>query len=254
MEWFYRLNGKETGPISAGDLRLLYRAGTISADTPIRRSDMPDWRPLRHFVKAAVPSKSQPAASAAAPDKQAAAQCSECGRTFAAGDLVRFDDHRICADCRPRLVQKLRTGSLAQNVLVYAGFWPRFGAKFIDALILFVVNLAAGLLFFRAFGKLEITDLTPGGWWVLQGIFNIIGLLYTTFFLGCFGATPGKMAFGLKVAAPHGGAIGYLRAAGRQLAEYLSSMIFLLGYIMAAFDGEKRALHDRICHTRVVRR
>jgi uncharacterized RDD family membrane protein YckC len=31
-------------------------------------------------------------------------------------------------------------------------------------------------------------------------------------------------------------------------------MILLIGYIMAAFDEEKRALHDRICSTRVVRR
>jgi len=29
-------------------------------------------------------------------------------------------------------------------------------------------------------------------------------------------------------------------------------MIFMAGYIMAALDDEKRALHDRICDTRVV--
>jgi uncharacterized RDD family membrane protein YckC len=31
-------------------------------------------------------------------------------------------------------------------------------------------------------------------------------------------------------------------------------MIFAIGYIMAAFDDEKRALHDRICSTRVIRK
>ncbi|PYS28021.1 MAG: RDD family protein, partial [Acidobacteria bacterium] len=32
----------------------------------------------------------------------------------------------------------------------------------------------------------------------------------------------------------------------------LSGIILLIGYIMAAFDPERRALHDRICNTRVV--
>jgi hypothetical protein len=63
MEWFYRLNGKETGPISANDLKQLYTAKTITAKTRVRRGDMPDWQPLRHFVKAAAP---KPAAEASA--------------------------------------------------------------------------------------------------------------------------------------------------------------------------------------------
>jgi uncharacterized RDD family membrane protein YckC len=30
-------------------------------------------------------------------------------------------------------------------------------------------------------------------------------------------------------------------------------MTLTIGYIMAAFDSQKRALHDRICDTRVIR-
>jgi hypothetical protein len=33
----------------------------------------------------------------------------------------------------------------------------------------------------------------------------------------------------------------------------LSSLTLAIGYIMAAFDDEKRSLHDRICDTRVIR-
>jgi uncharacterized RDD family membrane protein YckC len=32
----------------------------------------------------------------------------------------------------------------------------------------------------------------------------------------------------------------------------VSGMILLIGYIMAGFDNEKRALHDRVCDTRVI--
>jgi len=48
--------------------------------------------------------------------------------------------------------------------------------------------------------------------------------------------------------------ITYGRATGRCFAEILSGMICYIGYLMAAFDEEKRALHDRICNTRVVKR
>jgi uncharacterized RDD family membrane protein YckC len=34
----------------------------------------------------------------------------------------------------------------------------------------------------------------------------------------------------------------------------LSGFTFYIGFIIAAFDPEKRALHDHICGTRVIRR
>ena len=73
------------------------------------------------------------------------------------------------------------------------------------------------------------------------------------FFLGKFGATPGKMACKLKVVRPDGERISYARALGRHFAEMLSGIILYIGYIMAAFDEEKRTLHDRICDTRVIK-
>ena len=40
----------------------------------------------------------------------------------------------------------------------------------------------------------------------------------------------------------------------RFLAEIVSALIFYIGYIMIAFDDQKRALHDRLCNTRVIRK
>jgi uncharacterized RDD family membrane protein YckC len=77
---------------------------------------------------------------------------------------------------------------------------------------------------------------------------------YGIFFLGRFAATPGKMAIGAKVVREDGSRIGYGLATGRVFAEMISGLILLIGYIMAAFDEEKRTLHDRICSTRVVRK
>ena len=61
------------------------------------------------------------------------------------------------------------------------------------------------------------------------------------------------MAFGLKVVAPDGSRISYMRALGRFFAEIVSGLTFSIGYIMAGFDSQKRSLHDRICATRVIR-
>jgi uncharacterized RDD family membrane protein YckC len=49
-----------------------------------------------------------------------------------------------------------------------------------------------------------------------------------------------------------GGKIGYGRAFGRSCAEILSQLICAIGYIIAAFDDQKRALHDHMCNTRVI--
>jgi uncharacterized RDD family membrane protein YckC len=87
---------------------------------------------------------------------------------------------------------------------------------------------------------------------VLQIFGFFFGIAYNTFFVGRYAATPGKMAVGIRVVAPDGSRINYMRAFGRAWADILSSMTCFIGYIIAAFDNEKRALHDHICTTRVV--
>ena len=80
-----------------------------------------------------------------------------------------------------------------------------------------------------------------------------LGSCYEAFFVNKMGATPGKMALGLKVVRPDGRPVDLGRAFGRYFAKMLSGLILFIGYIIAGFDSEKRALHDMICDTRVVR-
>ncbi len=279
MEWFYRLNEEENGPISTDDLKALFKSKTITAETQVRRIDMPGWKPLRQFVKGAATPPPAPAAqsahgsslemerqdlslsaatpSAAAPTAERSdARCSECGRVFPPDDLIRFDDAHICAACKPLFTQKLREGVRVQKAMVYAGFWIRFGAKFIDMLIVTVVSMIIGFMLGLAIGVggVESADGSLAATLVIQ-IFNIlIPATYTTFMVGRYGATLGKMACGIKVVRPDGGRVSYARALGRYFAEILSGLILAIGYIMAAFDSEKRALHDHICSTRVVKK
>jgi uncharacterized RDD family membrane protein YckC len=60
------------------------------------------------------------------------------------------------------------------------------------------------------------------------------------------------MAVGLKVVRTDGSGLGWGIAVGRFFMYIVSGIILLIGYIMAGFDEEKRALHDRVCDTRVI--
>jgi uncharacterized RDD family membrane protein YckC len=79
-----------------------------------------------------------------------------------------------------------------------------------------------------------------------------LSLAYEAYFLSAKGATPGKMALGLKVTQADGSPISVGLAVGRYFARLLSWLTFCIGFIIAGFDREKRSLHDHICGTRVV--
>lgn len=179
--------------------------------------------------------------------------CAVCKGRFAQSGMVRFGDKLVCASCKPTYVQMLAMGMGSTGDLRYAGFWIRFGAKFIDGIILWGVSFAfsMGTTLLIAANKSPQVAIAVG---ILNIITQIaIGIAFTVYFLsGKYQATPGKMACGLKVVTAEGDKITAGRAVGRYFSEMLSGMIMMIGYIMAGFDDEKRALHDRICNTRVV--
>ena len=80
-----------------------------------------------------------------------------------------------------------------------------------------------------------------------------MGGLYEGVFLSRFSATPGKMALNLKVVRSNGGPISLGRGFSRYFAKVLSGIILGIGFIMAGFDSQKRALHDILCDTRVIK-
>lgn len=253
MNWYYVDAGKQAGPVEDSQLEELRTQGKVQPDTLVWREGLADWQPYSQTHPAA-------ATSAAAPIVlPGQAVCAECGQLFDLQNMITYGNLRVCAQCKPIFVQKLAEGAkLETGALNYAGFWIRFGAKLIDGLILLVV-LIVPLIYLGIKSAAQArsgSGQVPAAFQALQLLFNLgylaLRVSYEIFFLGKYGATPGKMACGLQVITADGGKLSYGRAAGRAFAEILSGLICYIGYIIAAFDDEKRALHDHICNTRVV--
>jgi uncharacterized RDD family membrane protein YckC len=194
--------------------------------------------------------------------------CAQCGQPASLDSFARFGDTLICPNCKELYLQKLREGvAPLQPALRYAGFWIRFVAALIDGIILGVAGSAVQLLLvgssFVPMMRIR-PDAPPEEAFALFGammgrfalvmlVNSAMGACYEGFFVSRAGATPGKMALGLRVVRPNGAPVSLGRAFGRYFGKWLSSFILGIGYIMAGFDSQKRALHDMICDTRVVK-
>lgn len=78
----------------------------------------------------------------------------------------------------------------------------------------------------------------------------ILSVVYEVWLLGSWrGQTVGKRACGIRVINADGTMLDSGDALRRTLASFLSTFTLGIGYVMAAFDDRKRALHDRIANT-----
>ena len=252
MDWYYVQNGKRMGPVSEEELQTLVSTGVISSEGLVWRRGMTQWQPYRDVQAQSNAGhvKTMQGTSATL------YKCVECGKSYPADEMVRYGESTVCAACKPVFFQRLKEGAPLPSKMYYGGFWIRFVAKIVDWFILGVAN---GLLQFGF--TMTIFRLEPGkppgrGFFLVWSLMMLLQIAvtasYSTFFVGKFAATPGKMACGLKVVTADGGKVSYARALGRYFAEMLNGFTLMIGYIMAAFDKEKRALHDRICNTRVI--
>ena len=150
----------------------------------------------------------------------------------------------------------------------YAGFWRRFAAYLIDAIvvsavlgiILVVLNLAGIPMFENVETVTQVEGMSASAEVTATPTTLAIVIIIVAEWLYFAGlessarqATVGKMALGIRVTDLDGERIGFGRATCRLLAKIISALILYIGFIMAGFTARKQALHDMICGTLVVR-
>lgn len=137
----------------------------------------------------------------------------------------------------------------------YAGFWRRFVAIIIDAIILNIAFYIIGAIFGVPYGMPGRSASTAGFFSGFNLVTTIIAWLYFVLMESSTKqATIGKMALGIKVTDMDGNRISFGRATGRHFAKIISAIILLIGFIMAGFTEKKQALHDMIAQCLVVKK
>jgi uncharacterized RDD family membrane protein YckC len=127
----------------------------------------------------------------------------------------------------------------------------RLLAAAIDHGILFAIDAIVLYL------TLRISQLTMSEWTALSILpmvtfLGLVKLSYFTAFTCVGGQTIGKMAAHIRVVSDDHRPIDAALAVHRALAGAVSFLILGAGFIPALFGADRRALHDRLAHTRVV--
>jgi uncharacterized RDD family membrane protein YckC len=178
--------------------------------------------------------------SCRAPTPSTAEVCLACGHSLRRHE-VSLPVERLAAPAEspapgvpaPVFIPALR----ADGSRRYGGFWVRLAALLVDGIVLDVPLL----WLLRSFGSWALLGLIPAA------------LYFPLMESSSAQATLGKIVFGLKVTDTGYRRISFRRALARHLAHIVSGLILYLGYVMVVFTPQKRALHDYIAGTVVLR-
>lgn len=181
--------------------------------------------------------------------------CKQCGA------LIQ-PDQAFCAKCghmadqasapvsptTPMMVTYAAAAEPAE--VVYAGFWERFAAQFVDSFILWLLMIP-----FSFVAALLVRNNAMAMTFVAYiGIFALYWLYYALLESGEKSATLGKRWLGLKVlTADDHDRISFLRATGRFFGRFLSAILFYVGYLMQPFTSKRQTLHDVMTNVVVIR-
>jgi len=240
MNWHFEEYGAPAGPVDDTDFQKAVEVGRIKDDTLVWHKDLPNWTEFRNV-------KSTFQVTLPLPD--AIDTCVRCGRAFRIAAMSQLNGRWFCTGCKPKDEQKPAGPASAEMVFFqYGGFWRRVIAACLDTCLLHVALTPVR----TAVAEKWNTGLSGGDLVALIGLGWFISLCYTVLTTWLLGGSLGKLLTGMRVVHPDGSRIGFGTALMRFFANLLSGMLLGLGYVMVGVDDEKRALHDRICNTRVV--
>ena len=223
-KWYVRTDNETLGPYDGWRVKELIESGQVRRNTLVARVGASEWSAVKDVpafdgLIAGAPSGRQPAAPVAQP-------------AFAGGPVR------------------------------YAGFWIRAAAYLIDYVIVNVIVIAVsgviGLIIGLIVGGLAAQHgeqaTVPESIGVVGAIAGLIIVLvyYIRFNSSGWQATPGKRMLGIHLIKADGQPIGGWLACGRYFAYIVSALPLGVGFMLAGWNEEKKALHDMMCGTRVI--
>jgi uncharacterized RDD family membrane protein YckC len=235
MEVWIGRDGERHGPYPETDIKDWLRDGKVSGSDLGWYEGLADWQPLSILFPGEAPAQS------------------------AAGTPPPFT-------AAPTALPPSTVASLED----YAGFWKRFAAYILDAIVLYIPNLLVGKLMGATAAQEAMTQALQSATGDLQASlaayttyyhaampYMLVQTLITwLYFAVCesssWQGTVGKLALGIRVTDTTGARLSFGRASGRYFAKILSFMTLLIGYLMIAWTQRKQGLHDLIAGTLVL--
>lgn len=230
MEIWIGRDGERHGPYKEDDVRDWLRSGQVKGSDLAWREGLADWQPLS----------------------------------------VLFPDVTVDASVPPTGVAPALPQATAAAAEDYAGFWKRFLAYIIDAIILWIpsklLNDVFGGAAVEAAAKQAAMNAAGDAHAMLAIQMHAMAQMWPATLLGfvvawwyyalcessAWQATIGKLALGMRTTDMEGQRLKLGRALIRYPAMILSSLILFIGYIMVAFTRKKQGLHDLIAGTLVL--
>jgi uncharacterized RDD family membrane protein YckC len=160
-----------------------------------------------------------------------------------------------------RLYKRLKGEEDKALEIHLGGFFRRTAAFVIDCILLSALSVS--LIYFSNITYsvgLAVRGQPPNGdnfgklLPVLIAICIVLGTVYFVLLHGMGGRTVGKWLFGLRVVAADLAPITYSQAFTRWLGYFLSFLMVGLGFLWILISREKRAWHDYLARTWVIKR
>jgi uncharacterized RDD family membrane protein YckC len=147
---------------------------------------------------------------------------------------------------------------MGQPEFRYASWAQRVAAYVIDLAIVFLLGVIL------AFAGFAVGHAVGGRNGAVAGLILLLLVWIALAYVGYWaygegrpsGQTVGKRALGIRVRAAEGGAAGFRKALGRNVAKLLLGVIPVLGFVdllWPLWDPRKQCLHDKVASTVVLR-
>lgn len=250
-DWYYAEGERQHGPVASEELAARFRDGRLAPGALVWREGMDGWRPLGELAAElglTEPGTSVAGASVAGP------AAAEPASPYAA----------------PLASMPAQAAPVNGGEIVFAGFWKRFAALFIDSFILGAVTMVLMVIGMLLAGGASVFSPQAIAEDVARGTLGLTFILFAyvvpIFVQAAYAtwmqasgtqATLGKMAVGIKVARGNGEALTLGRSFGRWCAYFFLNLVTCgVGTLVSAFTAgltaRKQALHDMLADTLVV--